>query len=291
MLDTGMAPNDTHITDSEIRQFQDSIKENSPYNFDHYSLNSLKRRALKIMEDYSVDMNNLIRTIKDDPLALEEVVKKITVNTTELFRDPPVWQDIMLKLLPRFRDHSSINVWHPGCSSGQEVYSMMILLDQLRLLEKSNIYASDLNEDNLKAAKKGTYRLRFNRNYIDNYHQVFSSGLNGSDTGEYAPHEKYFTVNETTNRISIKESLLEKPFWKKIDLVNNREPFQTNFDIIVCRNVIIYFNYELQNRILHDFHKQTNNNGALVLGLHESIIGQGSKLYRKEEHFYIKKTS
>jgi len=280
--------NDSDIGEQDIRQFQETICEHSDYDFSEYSANSLRRRLIRITEDYGSDVQRLIRTISSDPAALEEVVKRITVNTTELFRDPAIWQNIILRVLPRFRQHSSINIWHSGCSTGQEVYSMMIALDQFGLLERSNIYASDLNTDVLETAGRGQYRLRFNREYINNFNDVFSPGIAKITQREFNSHKKYLKIDETRDLIQIKDFLRNKPVFKKIDLVRDDNLFFLNFDIIVCRNVIIYFNYELQNRVLRLYHRSMRDNGCLILGLHESIIGPCSKLFSKQENYYVR---
>ncbi len=241
------------------------------------------------MKDYNSDFSRLITTLESDTQALEEVVKKITVNTTELFRDPGIWQSIMLYLLPRFRKRTSINIWHPGCSTGQEVYSMMITLDQLGLLEKSNIYASDLNADVLELARTGAYRLRFNREYVDNFNDVFKRGIENKIQGKFKDYKAYFDINEARDLIQMHAFLCEKPVYKKLDLVNEDHSFQIDFDIVICRNVIIYFNYELQNRVLGMFHRTMKDNGCLVLGLHESIIGPSTSMFTKQDHFYVKR--
>lgn len=286
-----MGLNGTDIHEDDIRRFLETIREKSMYDFSDYSIKSLHRRLLKITEDYGADMDRLIGIVGNDPVALEEVVKKITVRTTELFRDPQVWTSLMLNLMPRFRDHSLIRIWHPGSSTGQEVYSMMILLDQLGLLDRSEIYASDINEDVLKVAREGRYRLRFNRVYLENYDAVFSMD-NSKLTGiRFAPREKYFSVDESIDTILLNDRLRDKPVYKKIDLVRERDLFRIPFDVIVCRNVIIYFNHDLQNRVLRMFHRNMRISGALVLGMHESIIGAGTALFRKEDYFYIRKKS
>jgi chemotaxis protein methyltransferase CheR len=277
------------IADKDVREFQKAVLENSPYDFSGYTLNSLKRRLVKVLEEYGADAGRLIRTISNDPIALEEVVKKITVNTTELFRDPDMWIQMMNRLLPRYKSHSELHIWHPGCSTGQEVYSMMIVLDQMGLLRKSHIYASDINTDVLEKAAKGTYRLRFNREYIDNYNSVFRNRSNGSAGKDFAPHEKYFRIDEARDRIKMNDSLRKLPAYKKIDLVTEKNLFEKKFDIIICRNVIIYFNYELQNKVLSTLHDNLQSNGALVLGVHESIIGTSAKLFTREDQFYIKR--
>src|SRR6056297_515635 len=134
-----MGLNDSDIQETDIKRFHEAITEYSTYDFSDYSVNSMRRRLFKIMEEYGTDMDRLIKIISTDAPALEEVVKKLTVHTTELFRDPPVWKSILYNLLSCFSDYSTIRIWHPGCSTGQEVYSIMILLDQAGLLHKSEI--------------------------------------------------------------------------------------------------------------------------------------------------------
>lgn len=283
-----MATNDKDIGERDIRLFQETISEYSDYDFSEYSANSLRRRLNRILDGYGSDFDRLIETIRTDQEALEEIVKRITVTTTELFRDPAIWQNIIMKVFPRYKMHSSINIWHSGCSTGQEVYSMMIALDQFGLLERSNIYASDINSDVIKTAKKGAYRLRFNREYISNFNDVFSPGMTEATGQQFKSHEKYLKINEARDLIQMKEFLQSKPVYKIIDLVRDDNLFFLNFDIIMCRNVIIYFNYELQNKVLRLFHRSMRENGCLILGLHESIIGPGTKYFRKQDNYYVR---
>jgi len=277
------------ISDNDIKIFQIAVRENSTYDFSDYSINSLKRRLTKITEEYGADIHRLIKTITSDGVAMEEVVKKLTVNTTELFRDTQIWQSMFKKLLPRFSRYPSINIWHPGCSTGQEVYSMMILLDQAGMLDKANIYASDINTDVMDTARNGIYRLRFNREYLENYKNVFSNEISRPGMDAFHPYDRYFKIDEARDRIQMLDFLKRKPVYNKIDLVKDDNLFFVNFDIIVCRNVIIYFNYNLQNRVLSLFHRNLRDNGCLVLGMHESIIGPGTLQFMKEETYYTKR--
>lgn len=279
------------IEERDIKIFQEAINESSGYNFNDYSTNSLRRRLTKVLKEFKSDIDVLLKKMRDDPEFLESVVKQITVNTTELFRDPVVWKKLLYQVLPRFNHLSTINIWHPGCSTGQEVYSMMILLDHIGLLEKSSIYASDINSDVLETAEKGIYRYRFNKEYITNYNEVFSDMDN--DTGKRGKPEwkKYFKIDETRDLIIMQDHLRKKPVYKKIDLVTDGNLFQTKFDLIICRNVIIYFNYELQNRILKLFLDNMKKNSCLLLGLHESIIGPYTNVFAKDEQFYFKRHS
>ena len=271
------------IEDRDIKIFQETISDCSSYDFTDYSVNSLKRRISKVLEEYTTDFYSLIIRMRKDPEFIEELVRHITVNTTELFRDPAVWKKLLYNVLPRYNQLSSINIWHPGCSTGQEVYSMMILLDHIGLLDKRIIYASDINSDVLKVAEKGVYRYRFNKEYINNFKEVFSSVGNVPET------KTYFKVDETKDLIIMQDFLRKKPVYTKFDLAKDKNISNIKFDIIICRNVIIYFNYELQNRVLNMFRENLHSNGCLLLGLHESIIGPYSSSYIKDGQFYFKK--
>ena len=156
----------------QIQKFTNTLKSVSQYDFTEYSDKSLTRRLEKILQDREMTMDLLTTKITGDKEFLEIIVKEITVNTTEMFRDPPVWHALKYDILPKFSERDSLKVWHSGCSTGQEVYSMMILLNELGKLEDSKIFGSDLNEDVLEKARKGTYKYRFNVNYLDNFDAV-----------------------------------------------------------------------------------------------------------------------
>src|SRR4030042_3388955 len=153
------------IKDKDFLLFIYALKNSSKYDFSQYSEKSLKRRLAKVLADNKLTLPLLINCMKNDSKFVEKVVNEITVNTTELFRDPQVWQAIRYAILPKLKNNSVINIWHAGCSTGQEVYSMLILLNELGLLEKTKVYATDLNTDVLGVAKNGEYRYRFNLTY------------------------------------------------------------------------------------------------------------------------------
>jgi len=165
---------------------------------------------------------------------------------------------------------------------------MMMILEHLGMLDKSNIYASDINEDVLDAAQIGAYRYRFNKVYIKNFDEVFASVKDNDGKSIKADSKKYFKIDETRDLIIMKDKLRKKPVYKKNDLVKENNPFGVKFDLIICRNVIIYFNYELQNRILKMFHDNLASKGCLMLGMHESIIGPYTKIFTKDGQFYFR---
>jgi chemotaxis protein methyltransferase CheR len=277
------------ITGLDLQQFINAIRNSSSYDFSEYSDKSLNRRLAKVLTDYKLELPALIAQMRNNPQLIEDVVKDITVNTTELFRDPHIWQYLKHVLLPKFKNQSTINIWHAGCSTGQEVYSLMIMLNELGILDKAKVYASDLNSDVLQIAKSGTYKYRFNISYLDNFDKALKENPFNYEDFYDIPYNKYFEIDKERDHIRMLPFLTEKPIFKKHDLVKEPNPFFVKMDLIVCRNVIIYFNYDLQNKIFDLFQNNLYSNGYLWLGMHESIMGPFSSRYEKNGHFYMKK--
>ncbi len=277
------------VTDKDLINFVVALKGSSNYDLSEYSDKSLKRRLKKVLADFNVDMAGLISSVKNYPVFAENIVKEITVNTTELFRDPPVWHMLRSRILPRFKNNSTINIWHAGCSTGQEVYSMMILLNELGMLDKAKIFASDINTDVLETAKKGVYKYRFNIGYLDNFDKVIKQNPLNYEEFNDVPYEKYFDIDKVKDVITMKKNLSEKPIFRKHDLVQDGNLFFAKFDLILCRNVIIYFNYSLQNKVFELFHSNLYTKGVLLLGMHETILGPWAAKFEKLGQAYIKK--
>jgi chemotaxis protein methyltransferase CheR len=284
-----MSPADQEIKDEDIKAFLEAVKARTNYDFTNYSLKSLKRRIAKILSESKLSIYQLENEMLSNSPFMEKVVKSITVNTTELFRDPDIWRSLRDDVLPKFAQHKKINIWHAGCSTGQEVYSMMILLEEMELLSKSEIYASDINSDVLETARIGRYKYRFNHAYIENFDMVMNGSKEPSPDETLVSNSKYFFIDKVSDSIQMKPFLTEKPVYKKIDLVKDENLFFVKFDIIICRNVIIYFNYDLQNKVFNLFYKNLFNNGCLLLGLHESILGPYTTQFDKKNQFYFKK--
>jgi chemotaxis protein methyltransferase CheR len=277
------------LENQEILTFVNTVRSHSDYDFTEYSDKSLKRRLMKILHDHHLTTDSLLKKITEDSTFLERIVKDITVNTTELFRDPAIWHALRYDILPGLSHKSNINIWHAGCSTGQEVFSMMILLNEMNLLEKSKIYATDINSDVLETARAGIYRYRFNVEYLSNFDAVIRENPRDHDVYYNVPYSKYFTIDKTRDTLCIKDSLLNKPVYQKMDLVRDPNPFDLKFDLLVCRNVIIYFNYELQNKVFKLFLDNMNQESVLVLGVHETILGPYAAYFEKKFQAYYKK--
>ena len=276
-----------HTEDINFKEYLKVLKENSPYDFSDYSDNSISRRVQKVVRDLRITFDELVEKTKSDGAFVEQIVQLLAVNTTELFRDPPLWKFLMEKVYPSLHKRTNINIWHAGCSSGQEVYSNIILLDYMNLLDRTTIYATDISKKVLDQAKKGVYKYNFNKGYIDNFNQVFSH--------REIDYKNYIDINEQEDKFIIKNFLTDKAKFIKHDLVQEQLPFYTKFDIIFCRNVLIYFNISLQSKIINCYYQNLFPGGTLILGVHETITGfyktkflKNGFIYNKSNAFHFK---
>ena len=151
---------------NDIRILCQVVHEKYNYDFNNYAISSFKRRITRVLELFKINsMGILIEKIKNDPAFFKSFINEITVNVTEMFRDPSLWRELRDKILPNlFSTHEQIKIWHAGCSSGEEVYSMAIMLKEQGWLNKVKIYATDIDESILYKAKEGKYS---SKNMID----------------------------------------------------------------------------------------------------------------------------
>lgn len=278
------------ISEEQISELIKTIKQVSGYDFSEYSRRSFRRRIEKILEDNNLEIKKLIKKLKKaDQKFINKFISDITVNTTELFRNPPVWHSVKYRILPKLKDQQQIDIWHAGCSTGQEIYSMLILLNELDMLDKANIYASDINSMALSKAKKGEYIYRFNIEYLQNFDEVIRKNPYNFEEYNDIPYSKYFLIDQAKDKILIKDFLKNKTNFKNHDLVKRKNVFLKKFDLIMCRNVLIYFNLSLQSKVLNFFYDNLKFPGFLVLGYHESILGSEAIKFHKKHYYYTKK--
>ncbi len=270
------------VTEEEVDFFIQTISQHSSYDFGDYSIKSFTRRVDKLLMDNRMDIHQFVAKLSADSKFLEKVVKDITVNTTELFRDPAIWQAILRDVIPRYKDQQKIDIWHAGCSTGQEIFSMMIAMHTKSLFEKSNFYATDLNTDVIEVAKSGKYKYREIDEYINNFNTAFKE----TDLPEM---KDYIEISRGKSLIKIKPFLTQKATYQQHDLVTLQPPFGKQFDIIFCRNVLIYFNHDLQNRIFEMFYDTLVPGGTMIIGRHEGILGDIVNKFEKRGTIYIKK--
>jgi chemotaxis protein methyltransferase CheR len=246
------------IEDQHLELFVTEIADHYGYDFGGYSHASFKRRLERVYQmDGFTNFQEFLYRIKNDVGYFNYVVEEITVNVTEMFRDPLCYKVLREEILPALRSKPFIRIWHAGCSTGQEVYSMAILLGEEGLLQKSIIYATDLNQTVLESAKKGVFPLRLMKEYSDNYR---ASGGKKDFSG-------YYTANYGLAKFD--EELSKKMVFSQHNLVSDSS--FNEFDLILCRNVMIYFDKELQDRVLQLFDDSLAKLGFLVLGTKETI--------------------
>ncbi|NMH28018.1 CheR family methyltransferase [Flavobacterium silvaticum] len=245
-------------TDSEIEAIISTIFEYYGYDFSGYSRASLNRRVNRLLElgNYS-HVEDLLSRIRHEPDYFERVVGDLTVNVTEMFRDPQFYKQLREKILPIIGTKPFIRIWHAGCSTGEEVFSMAILLDEHKLLEKTLLYATDISPDVLQTAKKGIFPLRQMKQYAENY----------ASSGGKEDFSKYYMANYGLAKFE--DRLIARMVFSQHNLVSDRS--FNEFDLILCRNVLIYFDKDLQNRALTLFDDSLPNLGFLALGSKENI--------------------
>ena len=276
-------------TSDDLFRFLAALKAYTSYDLSDYSDRSLRRRLSKVLEDEGITIDELLLKLSQNPAYGEHVVESITVNTSELFRDPALWLLLRSRIYPKFRTQAYLNVWHAGCSMGQEVYSNLMLLNELGLYEKARVYASDINVKILEAAQRGEYRYRFNLSYLDNFDLVINTNPLNYEEKLDIPYSKYFRVDESKDLISIHSDLRKKPIFRCNDLLKGVNPFFVRYDVIFCRNVLIYFNAALQNRLFEVFYRNLYPGGILILGAHESIIGSWANKFERLSQVYVRK--
>lgn len=277
------------VHEPNIAALIEVIQQNSDYEFQQYSEKSFQRRIEKVMGDHKLSIHQLIEKINTDNDFLERLVKDITVNTTEIFRDTKTWHILKYKILKNFISKDKISIWHIGCSTGQEVYSTLILLNEMGLFSKTEVFATDLNQDVLDVAEKGLYKFREIDEFIDSYDLVMKHSEEEDKNYEGIPYQKYFVINRRKNLIKIKPPLLNKPTFLKHDIVTQGNIFERKFDLIFCRNVLIYFNHDLQNKLFEFFYDNLNDDGVLIIGRHEGMLGEIASKFKKEESIYKKR--
>lgn len=243
----------------EITKLTDAIFTKYGYDFGNYAISSFKRRILMVLKKYGLkSVDKLIQKILFDPAFFEQFVLDITVNTTEMFRDPTFYKALKQQVVPILATKPEFNVWHAACSTGEEVISLAILLDQEGILNKAKIYATDINHVVLQKAASAAFPVR----NLDFYHENYVKTEFPGQLSDYYTIENGF--------MQFDKRLIQNVKFKHHDLA--RDVHFYKFDLILCRNVMIYFNQDLQNRVFELLHNSLFMNGFLCLGAKESLI-------------------
>lgn len=250
---------DLEIELSDLQKLTDAVLTKYGYDFGNYAMSSFKRRIIMVLKKNGLKtVDQLVQRLVHDPSFFDQFIIDITVNTTEMFRDPTFFKYLREKILPILNTRPEFNIWHAACSSGEEVISMAILLQEEGMLSRAKVYATDINHAVLKKSAEGKYPIRNLQLYQQNYQQSNPKGK----------FEDYYTVKD--NEIIFDPALIQNVKFKHHDLAVDHHFFK--FDLILCRNVLIYFNQELQNRVFELLHNSLFLGGFLALGAKESMV-------------------
>ncbi|KOS61135.1 protein-glutamate O-methyltransferase CheR [Lysinibacillus agricola] len=240
-------------TDLEIDLLLEAIYRLSGFDFRQYNRSSILRRIYSRMRMSNIPtISRVLEKVIHENEFLEQLLNDFSINVTEMFRNPSFFKAFREEVVPSLRDYPEIRIWHAGCATGEEVYSMAILLQEEGLMDKAVIYATDMNEQVLEKAKKGVFPINKMQAYTKNYM------LAG---GSHAFSEYYKTDDQYAY---FHPALLKNIIFAQHNLVTDQS--FNEFHVIMCRNVLIYFSPELQNQVHHLFSESLSNNGFLCLG-------------------------
>lgn len=246
------------ISANDVSKIIEALKFSTGSDFGNYAFSSFRRRIVRFTEMRRIrEIGVLVDSIRKDRNYAENFIEELTVNVTEMFRDPSFWALIRDTVLPVIAKRQSIRIWHAACSTGEEVYSMAILLQEAGLLHKSRIIATDINKNVLRLASEGAFKLKSQEVNSKNYSLM---------QGKHMLSDYYV---QTDNNVKFNPELIRNVEFMQHDLT--RDKAFSVFDLVLCRNVLIYFNSELQENVLSTINKSMETGSFLAIGSKESI--------------------
>lgn len=258
-----------------IKVIIDIINEKYGYDFKDYSKASFKRRLKHHLANKEIKtLPELILPLLTQDNYFAELLSDLSITVTDMFRDPAFYKAFSEKLVPKLKTYPFLKIWHAGCSTGEEVYSMSILLDEHNYLDRTQLYATDFNPHALNIAKKGIYKGNKYTAYAENY---FKSGFR-KELSNYLI-QKY-------DAIKIKNYLRKKVAFSLHNLAADNSFGE--MEVILCRNVMIYFEEKLRRRVLSLFNESLIDYGYLCLGSKETINHPGFKCIDAASSIYQK---
>jgi chemotaxis protein methyltransferase CheR len=246
------------IHEVEIDLLLQGVFERYGYDFRNYARASLTRRVRRSLQAEGLaTVSALQERLLHDPEAALRFVAAISVHTTAMFRDADVYQSLRNDVVPMLRTYPFVRIWHAGCSTGEEVYSLAIMLEELGVYDRCRVYATDISDRILERARQGVFPLRQMREYTIAYQRA----------GGVADFSSYYTTDQENAifRASLRRNLL----FSQHNLVS--DSMFNEFHLIVCRNVLLYFDESLRDRAQKLFHSSLIPLGTLVLGKKESL--------------------
>jgi chemotaxis protein methyltransferase CheR len=247
---------------NELDLVLEAIQQTCGYDFRHYARPSLQRRLSDLADQSNcTHLADMVPHILHDGNFLDQVLRRLSITVTQMFRDPAFYEALRTDVLPVLRNLPVIKVWHAGCATGEEVYSLAILLKEEGLYDRARIYATDFNSQAVQVAQEGIYSMDAIKTGTANY---ISAGGRGSLSEYY--HADYGATK-------INETLKSNITFSHHDLATDG-PF-SRMDLILCRNVMIYFDQSLQQRVFSLLADSLHPEGFLCLGTRETLRYSG----------------
>ena len=263
----------------EVELLLEGVFRQYGFDFRSYAYTSMRRRLWKRVEAENLsNLSELQARVLHDPDAMERLLLDLSVNVTAMYRDPNFYLMFRKNVIPILRTYPFIRIWHAGCSTGEEVYSVAIMLEEEGLADRARIYATDINEVVLRQARRGIFPLERMQEYTENY-------IRAGGTRSFS---EYYTAKY--DGALFDQRLVRNVVFAQHNLVTDRS--FSDFAVIFCRNVLIYFDKDLQNRVHSLFYDSLVRLGVLCLGSKESLkfskyeacyerLDASEKIYRK----------
>ena len=257
LVDTPAAYN-RDVERIEVELLLEGVYRHYGFDFRSYAYSSLKRRIWKrITQEGLSSVSQLQDRVLHDSGMMEKLLLDLSINVTAMYRDPGFYAAFREKVVPTLRTYPFIRIWHAGCSTGEEVYSMAILLEEEGLYDRARIYATDINEVVLQRARAGIFSLEKMQEYTQNY-------LRAGGTSSFS---EYYTA--MYDGALFNTTLTRNVVFSQHNLVTDGS--FSEFNVIICRNVMIYFDRKLQNRVHRLFYDSLSRRGVLALGNKETL--------------------
>lgn len=245
-------------SDIELSLLLEALYQKFGYDFRQYSrAHVLRRISNRMLISGIKSISEVQARALHDPVFASELLQDLSITVTEMFRDPVFFTAIREKVVPILKTYSFIKIWHAGCSTGEEAYSMAILLKEEGLLNRTTIYATDFNQRALEQAREGIFSNEMIKEYTVNYQK----------SGGTQSLSDYYT--SSYDMVIMDKSLKKNIVWANHNLVTDSVFAEVH--LILCRNVLIYFNKDLQNRVQKLFFESLVQGGVLCLGSKESL--------------------
>jgi chemotaxis protein methyltransferase CheR len=245
---------DTHC----LIELLEAVYRKYGYDFRQYSEAHIMRRIMNRMAMSGLeDISQMQSRVLNDESFASKLLQDLSITVTEMFRDPDFYRSLRENVIPILKTYPFIKIWHAGCSTGEEVYSMSIIMQEEGLYNRATIYATDFNQRALNQAKEGIFSNEMIKEYTMNYQL----------SGGKEPFSSYYTSD--SDNVIMNQSLKKNIVWANHNLVTDSVFAEVH--LVLCRNVLIYFDNSLQNKVQNLFYNSLINGGILCLGSRENL--------------------